>query len=374
MNFLLFTLEYPPFKGGVANYYENLVNYWPDEKIYVLANKQIGAVSNNRILFKGIITKFIFPKWILGFYFLFKTVKKNKIDHVIVGHILPLGTITYILSKILHFKYTVIMHGMDFDFAIKSKRKKYLTKKILKNADIIICGNNYLAELVKKNMKIKNIKIVNPSISKNSVVLNKNLKNKIIEKYNLENKKILLSIGRLMKRKGFDKVIEVFPEIITKDNNLIYVIIGKGKDEEYLKNKIKSLSDNIQKKIILLNNVNEEEKWVWLFLSDVFVMPSRNINGDFEGFGIVYLEANLAKLPIVAGDSGGVRDAVIDNLNGLLVNPENNFEIKNAILKLISNKKLRKDMGLNGYNRVTNDFNVKVQIKKIYDFYNNTSL
>ena len=51
----------------------------------------------------------------------------------------------------------------------------------------------------------------------------------------------------------------------------------------------------------------------------IFIMPARNIAGDFEGFGIVYLEANLAKKPVIAGDSGGVRDAVVHNLNGLVV-------------------------------------------------------
>jgi len=49
------------------------------------------------------------------------------------------------------------------------------------------------------------------------------------------------------------------------------------------------------------------------------------LRGDFEGFGIVYLEANLAKKPVIAGDSGGVRDAVVHNLNGLVVDPENSF-------------------------------------------------
>jgi len=370
MKFLLFTLEYPPFKGGIANYYENLVKHWPDGNLYVLANKQKEAKNNDKIIFKPLLTKFIFPKWILGFYFLFKEIKKREINHVLVGHILPLGTITYLLSKILNFKYTVIMHGMDFQFAIRNKRKAYLTKKILENADLVICGNNYLANLVKKRIELKSIKILNPCISKNIIQKDKQNIEYIRKKYKLKDKKILISIGRLVKRKGFDKVIEIFPKLLQKYPNLIYIIIGSGPDADYLKEKASNLKENI----LFLENIEETEKWSWLQTGDVFIMPSRNINGDFEGFGIVYLEANLAKIPVIAGNSGGVGDAIKHNYNGLLVNPENNSEIKNAIIDLFKDSKLKNKLTDNGYKRVINEFNIEKQIKNLYDFYNNSNL
>lgn len=370
MKFLLFTLEYPPFKGGISNYYENLVKYWPDDDLYVLANKQNDAINTRKITSKPLLAKFIFPKWVLGFYFLFKEVKNKKIDHVLVGHILPLGTITYLLSRILKFKYTVIMHGMDFQFATKTKRKLYLTKKILHNADLVICGNNYLVNLVKNKIGIKNIKILNPGIHKNAIQEDKQRIDSIKKKYKLKNKKTIISIGRLVKRKGFDKVIEVFPELLIKYPNLLYIVIGNGPDVKYLKEK----ANKFKESVLFLDNVNEIEKWSWLHIGDIFVMPSRDIDGDFEGFGIVYLEANLAKIPVIAGDSGGVRDAIKHNFNGILVNPENNLEIKNAILRLLKNEELRNKLVDNGYKRVINDFNIKKQIKSLYDIYNNPSL
>ena len=127
-----------------------------------------------------------------------------------------------------------------------------------------------------------------------------------------------------------------------------------------------ALPEEIKKKIIFLGQITDDDKWAWLELCDIFIMPSRNINGDYEGFGIVYLEANLAGKPVIAGDSGGVRDAVINNINGLLVNPENAQEIAAVVIKLASDAKLRQDLGSQGKRRVVENFNAKKLVEKLY--------
>ena len=116
----------------------------------------------------------------------------------------------------------------------------------------------------------------------------------------------------------------------------------------------------------MLNQVRDEERNNWYDLCDMFIMPARNINGDYEGFGMVYLEANLAGKPVVAGRSGGVGDAVVDGLNGLLVDPENTGEISRAIVKLARDPELRQKLGRQGRERALNDFNWQKQAKKIY--------
>jgi phosphatidylinositol alpha-1,6-mannosyltransferase len=96
-------------------------------------------------------------------------------------------------------------------------------------------------------------------------------------------------------------------------------------------------------------------------------MVSRQIAGDYEGFGIVYLEAGLAGKPVIAGDSGGVRDAVFDGINGLLVNPESVDEIAEAILSLYESEILRKELGAQGQRRVVETLTAKKQAEKIYN-------
>ncbi len=354
MNILLFTLEYPPFKGGVAHYYKNLVEHYPKgDTIFVLDNNE-GKLLSSKIK----------PSWLISFRALTKKIKKHKIKHVLVGHILPLGTVTYLLSRVFGFKYSVVLHGMDFTFMQREKRKKFLGKIILKNAENIFCGNSYVSKLVLEFLgeEFSNkTTIVNPGLNINnkSQIIDHELINSLKSKYNLENKFILFSVGRLVERKGFDKVIEVVNEL--NDNNIKYVLIGDGPNKEMLNKKIGN-----NKNILFINEkITDEEKNAWFDICNAFIMPSRNINGDFEGFGIVYLEANLHNKPVIAGDSGGVVDAVKNNLNGLLINPENNEEIKNAIIKLVKNKDLCEKMGKQGRDRVLKKFNWDEQIKKI---------
>jgi len=113
-------------------------------------------------------------------------------------------------------------------------------------------------------------------------------------------------------------------------------------------------------KAIFLGKITDEEKWAWMDLCDIFIMPSRNIDDDFEGFGIVYLEANLSGKPVIAGDTGGVRDAVQNGVSGLLVDPENVDEIANAIIKLSKDKELIKKLGEQGRERAIREFNWEV--------------
>jgi phosphatidyl-myo-inositol dimannoside synthase len=358
MNILLFTLEYPPFKGGVAKYYEAIVKNWPDNNIFVLNNNDNCLINN----------KLPFLKWLPGILKLKKEIKEKNIKHVIVGNILPLGTASLLISKFFKINYSVILHGTDIMYALKSKRKKILTKLILKKADKIICNSSYVKKITSDflNKKYDNkIFVINPGV--NSVFFTEKhdkIKKAIIKKYNLKNKKVLFSIGRLIKRKGVDKVLEIFPKIAKKHPDIVYAVAGIGEDEKYLR----SLAPD-NKKIIFLGSVSEEEKWAWMDLCDIFIQPAREEKGNFDGFGIVYLEAGIFKKPVIAGNSGGVRDAVKDMKNGLMVNPESKKEIKNAILKLIEDEKLSVNLGKRGKERLKN-FLWKDKAKEMFNIIN----
>jgi len=354
MKTLLFTLEYPPFFGGVASYYGNLVKYWPEpDDIFVLDNNKNGLISKNLPALK----------WLPSVWQLYSFVKKNKIDHILVGQILPLGISAWLIRKFTGVRYSVVLHGMDFTFALKSKRKKKIAHLILKNAQKIICGNSYVAKLVEEFFGDKSrILIVNPGIDGSAQFTKHNLQLK--ERFNLENKFILLGVGRLVKRKGFDMVLEALPEVLKQIPNLAYVIVGNGEEINNLKFKIKNLK--LENNVIVITDVNNAEKNSWLEACDLFIMPSRNIAGDFEGFGIVYLEANLAGKPVIAGDSGGIRDAVVDGVNGLLVKPEDKRQISQAIVRLIENPELKRELGEKGRERALKDFNWKNQTEKIF--------
>lgn len=357
MRILLITIEYPPFYGGVANYYFNVKKYWPKpEEILVLDN------NNGELINK----KCWFLKWLPSVWKLFKTIKAENINHILVGHILPLGTSAFLAKKFLKTDYSIFLHGMDLAYALKSWRKKWLVKKILLNAKKVICVNTHVAKMVNNFLpELQNkIIIINPGIER-PTIYDQQIASDIKNRYVLENKIVLLTVGRLVKRKGVDKVLESLPEVIKDVPNLKYIIIGRGEEENDYRLRIGNYG--LEKFVEILTNINDEEKYAWLDLGDIFIMPAREISGDVEGFGIVYLEANIHGKPVIAGDSGGVRDAVIDGFNGLLVNPENINEITSVIVKLAKDENLRKQLGEAGRLRAEKEFNWKNQVEKIYN-------
>ena len=288
--------------------------------------------------------------------------------YLLVGQILPLGTAAYIVSLFKKINYSVILHGMDLAMALRTPRKRFISKLILNRADKIICANSYVqGGLLEFLPELEDrIIIVNPGIEGGSPDINPSDIQEIKNTYNLEGKKILLSLGRLVKRKGVDKVIESIinmPEEETTE--LIYFIAGAGPREEYLKNLV---PPRYSKKIIFLGSLTEYDKWMWLKTCDVFIMPSRDIEGDFEGFGIVYLEANLCAKPVIAGNSGGVKDAVVEGETGLLVDPENINEISGAIRMLLSDNNLRDKLGKQGKDRAVREFSWEKQVSKLWNF------
>lgn len=357
MKTLLFTLEFPPFKGGVANYYGNLANYWPiDEKLLILDN-HLGELKTGSGFFS----------WRPAFGALARKIKKSQIDYVLVGQILPLGTVAWWLSLFRPFKYGVFLHGMDLTWALSVPRKKMLVRLILGRADKIICANSYTADKAKEYFPAleEKITVINPGIISQAPAIDQPRLEELKATYNLEGKTVIFSLGRLVKRKGFDatiKALALVPEPLI--DNLLYVIAGVGPDEMYLK---KLVPPALANKIIFLGGITDDEKWRWLAASSFFIMPSRDIDGDFEGFGIVYLEANLSGKAVIAGQAGGVRDAVVDGYNGLVVDAENIESLKDAIINLATDPELRNKLGEQGKVRAMSEFNWEKQVEKISD-------
>jgi len=371
MKTLLITLEFPtsphsaglrgtrlPFYGGVANYYGHLVKYYPEE---------LSVLSDSERLIKP------WPiKWLAAIVILFLTVIKKKIKYVLVGQILPLGTATWLVSYLLPIKYAVWLHGYDLNCALAVPRKVWLTKKILGRAHKIICANSYTAEQVKviiDQKQLGKIKIVNPGLAGRPAYDETVLK-KLRDLYNLGNKIVLFSLGRLVRRKGFDQVIKALPLIVKETPSLVYYLAGSGPDQDYFQDQVKTLPTELRSRIQFLGSLNEAEKWHWLDLCDIFIMTPRDLAGDIEGFGIVYLEAALAGKPVVASQSGGVADAVLDNQTGLVVDGENLTAISQAISKLASYQGLRQRLGDNARQRVIKDFHWSKLAKKVYNIVN----
>ena len=135
---------------------------------------------------------------------------------------------------------------------------------------------------------------------------------------------IVLTLSRLVSRKGHDLVIRALPEILRAVPRALYVIAGPPNPpyEERLRSLARDLG--VSDALLFLGYVASDEMADLYSAADVYVMTSRTQSGDdnFEGFGITYLEANACGVPVVGADSGGVADAIADGETGYLVPPD----------------------------------------------------
>jgi glycosyltransferase involved in cell wall biosynthesis len=152
----------------------------------------------------------------------------------------------------------------------------------------------------------------------------------LVERYKLEGKRVLLTVGRLAaeeRYKGFDEVIEILDKL---PEDVVYIIAGGGNDFPRLQRK--AVQCGLADRVIFTGLFPEEEKADLYALADVYVMPSRG-----EGFGYVFLEALASGVPVIGSRLDGGREALLDGVLGLLVDPSNPSEIERAVREVLGN-------------------------------------
>ena len=164
----------------------------------------------------------------------------------------------------------------------------------------------------------------------------------------LTEKKVIVSVGRLVHRKGQDVLIEAMPAIIKEVPQAHILMIGEGPYRSYLENRVKSLG--IQERVTFIGRIQYADLPRYICAGDVFVMPSRSrLAGlEVEGLGIVYLEASACGLPVIAGNSGGAPDAVLEGETGLVVDGTKKEDVAAATIALLLDADRSKAMGIRG--------------------------
>ena len=168
------------------------------------------------------------------------------------------------------------------------------------------------------------------------------------KKWGIVDAPVIVSIGRLVARKGSDQLIKAMPEVLQQFPKSKLLLVGTGNYQKRLEKLVRNLK--VQDSVIFAGRVEHELLPDYYRLGDIFAAPCRSRYGglEVEGLGIVYLEASACGVPVIAGKSGGAPDAVLDGKTGLLVNGRDHREVGAAVIKLLSDQPLRQKMGADG--------------------------
>lgn len=184
--------------------------------------------------------------------------------------------------------------------------------------------------------------------------------NELREEY--KGKRVILSVGNLLKPKGHDLTIKAFAELASKYDDIILLIIGKGEEYKNLKELCEKYS--ISDKVKFLNQLPHEEVLHYMEICHMFVLPSWK-----EGFGIVYIEAMSRGKCVIGCRGEGIEDAVCDNVDGVLVKPKDVNDLEMKMDKLLSNDDMVKKIGNNAKNKVLKEFTWYKSAEKLYKLY-----
>jgi phosphatidylinositol alpha-1,6-mannosyltransferase len=170
-----------------------------------------------------------------------------------------------------------------------------------------------------------------------------------------EGRSVLLTVGRLVARKGIDLVLRSVAALRAEHPGLTCIVAGDGPERPRLDALIESLG--IGGCVRMLGQVDEVTKWALYEVCDLFVMPNRQLGGrDWEGFGLVFLEAALCARPSIGGSGGGVPDAIEQDVTGLLIDPEEPGALTGALRRLLADPALRRRMGEKAQVRAQSQF------------------
>ncbi|MBW4092020.1 MAG: glycosyltransferase family 4 protein [Proteobacteria bacterium] len=161
----------------------------------------------------------------------------------------------------------------------------------------------------------------------------------LLDYYGIAGAFVFVTVCRLLEKKGIDHALRAFATIVAEFPDCRFLVVGEGGFRDRLV--VLAATLGVAERVVFTGLVAEEELVDHYRLGDVFVMPNRELaNGDTEGFGLVFLEANACGLPVVAGNAGGSPDAVSDGVNGLVVDGRDVGAITVAM------RRLREDAGL----------------------------
>jgi phosphatidylinositol alpha-1,6-mannosyltransferase len=267
---------------------------------------------------------------------------------------LPEGLAAWLSFRSGGPRYVCWAHGEDVTIADSSRELRFLARRVYCAADFVIANSQHTASLLRGLGVPKSaMRVIRPGVDIERFrpgIDAEALRSVLAPSGEL----ILLSVGRLQRRKGHDLVIDALARTRRRMPAWRYVIVGEGDERQALESRVADAG--LQNEVIFVGGIDEKDLPAYFAACDIFLMPNRVDGHDVEGFGIVFLEAAASAKAVIGGRSGGVPEAVQHGVTGLLVSGDDASELAQAITELATNPELRRRMGDAGRARVVREF------------------
>lgn len=356
---LVITELFLPTKGGTAVWFDEVYRRLGGKEVHIVTAAVPGAGEHDvhhpnavhrlrlhRVSWLRPESLGMYAKFFLKSLFL---VLRYRFDAIHAGRALPEGLVAWLVGRLTGHPVAVYAHGEELTGWGKGAKFKAM-RFALRHTDKVIANSDFTCRtLIEMGVEPGKVAIISPGVDVGRYRPGLPFQD-LRERLGLQpGALLLLSVGRLSRRKGFDSVICSLPELLVAGVDVHYAIVGIGEDEAYLD--MVARESGVSRRVHRLGHVPMEELPRWYNACDLFILANREVAGDTEGFGIVFIEAAACGRAAVAGKAGGTGSAVINGVTGLCVDGDSQSAVTGALLNLLLDADKRRALGAAGLAR-----------------------
>lgn len=282
----------------------------------------------------------------------FRNILRRRPDLIHCGDLYPSAVIALLAKRLFGIPFIAYSHGEDITLTDERRFQPKLRDLIYHSADAIIANGEFAVQgLHRIGIDPTKIYKLTPGLDA-SAFFPEPPDPEIQKRYGLQDSLVIITIARLVSRKGHARVLRALAALQGQIPRAKYLIAGRGPLEAELRELAQELG--IAEDVIFAGYIPDEQINQHYNLADLMAMPNTAEAGDIEGFGMVFLEANAAGKPVIGGRSGGVSEAIAHGVTGLLVASDD--ELREALRTLLTDAELRARFGAAGLERARKDF------------------
>lgn len=359
--YLVLTELFLPTKGGTAVWFDEVYRRLGGKEIHIVTADVPGAADYDRehpnTIHRLSLKRmpWLRPESLLMYLrFLFKSLGlalTRRFDAIHAGRALPEGFVAWLVARLTFHPVVIYAHGEELTGWGRGNKYKAMCFA-LRHADTVIANSDFTRDtLVRMGVAPERIELIHPGVDTERFRPGLPFQDLRDELGLQDGTRLILSVGRLSRRKGFDTVIRCLPSLLASGMDVHYAIIGIGEDEAYLRDLARQ--EGVADRVHQLGHVPMEDLPRWYNACDVFVLANREIDGDTEGFGIVFLEAAACRKAAIAGNAGGTGSAVLDGVTGLRVDGQSVDALGSGLRALLVEPSRAQQLAGAAHSRVT---------------------
>ena len=342
---LMVTEDFPPLPGGVAKFLFHIASH-ACARVTVLAPQVLGweeadegrpfTIRRIRMRRRFALLKFLKEIWRM----------RGRQGEVALffGHVSAIFIAAAILLR--RRPMVVLIHGNDlYTFLLRGRVWRWAVRAALRRCDLVMGNSAFNRDrLPELGVPAAKAAILNPGVDLDLFAPGDRAAT-LVADHGLAGRRILLTVGRLVRRKNHRAVLEALAVLKKDFPELAYVIVGEGPERGRIEAHAAHLE--IGESVLFRGTVPDQELAGWYNACDIFVLPSLWIpeKGDVEGFGMVFAEAGACAKPVIAANTGGIPDAVQDGVTALLSRPGDPGALSGAIRRLLVDPNEARRMG-----------------------------